>query len=140
MLLPTERFPGAEGGDGVDDGGGEHVGEAAGNREAFFNEAPDDRDDCAFADREDDAEDTAEEDGAVFVAGEGSLEGVGGEIDVDEPADEGAEEDEWSALAKDRQEGDREILKCILAHGREQSLVTTARQRGGSGESVDHWG
>ena len=140
MLIPTERFPSAQGGDGVDDGGGQHVGESAGNREAFFNEAPDDRDYGAFANGKDEAEDAAEEDGSILVAGEDALDGIGGEVDVYESTDESAEEDKWSALHQDRQEGDRKILQCILTHGREQSLVVTARQRGGSGESADHWG
>ncbi len=61
-VLPLESGIGAERHDRADDGGGQHVGHRAGERQPLFDEAPDHDHAAAFAHRKDQPEDTAKQD------------------------------------------------------------------------------
>jgi hypothetical protein len=114
-----EGLEGADRGDWIENGCGEHVGESAGDGEPVLDETPDDGNDCAFTDREDGSEKSTGEDGEDGVFRENLLEGIAREIGPEEAADEGAKENERKALEEDREKFVGAVLKlipCAVSH------------------------
>ena len=86
----VEGLKGADRGDGIEDGGRQHISEGAGNGETVFDQASDDRDDGAFANGEHRAEKSACHDGEDGIFREDFLEGIAREVGPEKAADEGA--------------------------------------------------
>lgn len=100
----AKGFVGAEGGDGIKNGGGKHVCDGTRDGESVADKAGDDGDDGAFADGENGAEEAAEHDGEGFIAGKDFFEGTAWEVGPEKAADESAKENEWEPLDKDGEE------------------------------------
>jgi len=108
-VLAAKGGVGAEGDDGADDGRAHHVGDGAGERQAFANEAADDDDAAALAHGHEEAEQSGGDNGCGVALGEPAAERLGGHEGIDDAGDDCAEQQEGDALEQDAEEGVREV-------------------------------
>ena len=114
--LTLEGLPGAQRGDRIHDRSCEHVGERAGNRQAFADQAPDHRYHRTFANRKDRAQQTCHHHRPLAVARQETIHRARRQIDIDEATDQRAEKNERRAFEKDAQKRECKVLLGIRRH------------------------